>query len=118
MPKIIFRPNPTPPPFVPPTPPTPPAVLPGHIKINPLPWIAGSTAQVTVNISGYEFVGDFWCVFVPEQEGNEITILDSGQAVITYNIARQTTIIGRDCPENIEPYLYNGEDNIQLILDN
>lgn len=53
MPKIIFRPNPTPPPFVPPT----PEPTENLVHINPYPFNEGDSLQVTLSnlapFSGY-----------------------------------------------------------------
>lgn len=53
MPKIIFRPNPTPPPFVPPT----PEPTENLVHINPYPFSYGDTLQVSLSnlapFSGY-----------------------------------------------------------------
>lgn len=51
MPKIMFRPNPTPPPFVPPTPP----IDQDSVKFNPSSFSEGQTINATVfNISSPE----------------------------------------------------------------
>lgn len=66
MPKIIFRPNPTPPPFVPPTP-----VYPANsIKLSPFPFNAEQNVDACIyNLtlpSGYDTY--FLCYYVPAED--------------------------------------------------
>ena len=83
MPKIMFRPAPTPPPFVPPT----PVPTENLIHINPYPFNEGDSLQVTLSnlapFSGY-IVVEFG-MFVP-YEGDVViygTIAQAGEPIPT-----------------------------------
>lgn len=117
MPKIIFRPNPTPPPFVPPTPPTPPEIQPLHIKITPYPFDGGQTIQVVANLQGLDYQGQDWYIFMPDSEGNERLLLDVSHAVVNDNIATGSMLVGYDTPDLGEAYFTNGWDYQELTID-
>lgn len=64
MPKIMYRPNPTPPPFVPPVPPSPdyPFPVAGSATITPSAWQQGDTVQCNVS-TDHTLIAEEWQLY-------------------------------------------------------
>ena len=102
MPKIIFRPNPTPPPFPPPT----PAPTENLVHITPYPFNSGDTLQVSLSnlqpFSGYLTV-EFGFFSTSE-----------GDIVVSDVIAQD----GEPIPTNFEQYTGYPSNDVEYFVLN